>query len=156
MESPAPKPWPRRLGLSFLLFTTILFVAIIAWWPISLYAVLGGAYIGNLPSGQAYDSTTFEFRFGDETRFVADPGNHLQWVFGELPDSIGVDGRNRRIVYNEPKAIIKSRRDSLDVQNDSVKHKGWMGIWDHGTHFFVDADGVVQQSKPALIDPDRH
>jgi hypothetical protein len=32
----------------------------------------------------------------------------------------------------------------MDVQIGSLKHKGYMGIWDKGTHFVVDSDGVVQ------------
>lgn len=68
----------------------------------------------------------------------------MQWVYGELPDFITVADGKRLVVYNEPKAIIKSWGDSMDVQDDSLKHKGYMGIWDEGTHFIIDSSGEVQ------------
>ncbi len=49
------------------------------------------------------------FRYGYATRFVDDPHNKMQWVFGALPDSITVDDAGLRlIVYNSHNAIIKS------------------------------------------------
>jgi hypothetical protein len=104
-------------------------------------------YIGFRPAGEQYKTTEFEFRFGHATRYVHDPGNHMQWVYGELPDSITVQNGVRQIVYNEPKAIIKSWRDSMDVQNGSLKHKGYMGIWSTGIHFDVDSHGVIQERQ---------
>ena len=124
------------LATSLVVFTCLILVVCLIF-P-------GVHYIGWRPQGEPYDSTEFEFRFGDATRFVSDPGNHMQWVFGDLPDSITVTNRTRLIVYNEPKAVMKSWGDSMDVQIGSLKHKGYMGIWDNGTHFVVDSDGVVQ------------
>ena len=109
-------------------------------WP----AWLMGHYIGWLPWGQPYSRTRFEFRFGAVHRIVEDPGNHMQWVFGEFPDSITVTDGVRLIVYDEPKAIIKSWGDSMDAQHSSLKHKGYMGIWSEGKSFSVDSNGVVQ------------
>lgn len=123
--------------IAFVIFATTLFI-----WLVSP----GITYIGFRPSGEQYSKTVFEFRFGHATRFVDDPGNHMQWVYGQLPDSITVENGLRRIVYNEPKAIIKSWADSIDAQDDTLKHKGYMGIWSKGTNFTVDQDGVVQES----------
>jgi hypothetical protein len=67
----------------------------------------------------------------------------MQWVYGGPPDSITVENGVRLIVYDEPKAVIKSWNDSMDVQDDSLKHKGYMGIWDEGTRFDVDSSGVI-------------
>ena len=36
---------------------------------------------------------------------------------------------------------------TLDAQDDTLKHKGYMGIWSKGTNFTVDQDGVVQESQ---------
>ncbi len=33
----------------------------------------------------------------------------------------------------------------MDAQQDSLKHKGWMGILSPGTHFVIDKEGVVQE-----------
>jgi hypothetical protein len=105
----------------------------------------GITYIGFRPSGERYAKTVFEFRYGHATRYVDDPGNQMQWVYGALPDSITVENGIRKIVYNEPKAIIKSSNDSMDAQIDKLKHKGYMGIWSDGTDFFVDKQGVVHE-----------
>ena len=113
------------------------------WWPI-WFTVTGGRYIGFHPSVASYSSTVFEFRYGHATRFVDDPYNRMQWVLGGLPDSISVSNNQRMIVYNSPKAIIKSWGDAMDVMEDSLKHKGYMGVWDEETHFRVDWRGVIQ------------
>lgn len=86
----------------------------------------------------------FEFRFGHATRFVDDPGNHMQWVYGGLPDSITVQNGVRKIVYYKPNAIIKSWGDSMEAQDDYFRHKGYMGVWSTNTHFVVDQNGVIQ------------
>ena len=107
----------------------------------------GITYIGYRPSGEKYSRTEFEFRYGHATRFVDDPGNHMQWVYGQLPDSITVENGVRKVVYIEPKAIVKSWSDSMDVQDGTLKHKGYMGIWSTGTHFSVDSNGEIQESQ---------
>jgi hypothetical protein len=107
----------------------------------------GITYIGFRPAGEQYKTTEFEFRFGHATRHVYDPGNHMQWVYGALPDSIIVQNGVRQIVYNEPKAIIKSWGDSLDAQGAYLKHKGYMGNYSNGTHFDVDSAGVIHERR---------
>lgn len=114
------------------------------WWPI-WFTMLGGHYIGMSPPGETYSTTRFEFRFGLATRIVEDPHNKMQWVFGGRPDSIAVVNGCRVVVYNTPTGIIKSWGDSMDVQSDSLKHKGYMGIWSYGTQFQIDEHGVVQE-----------
>ena len=96
-------------------------------------------------SGGQYSTTRFEFRFGHAIRAVEDPHNKMQWIFGDAPDSIDVTNGRRLIVYNQPGAIIKSWGDSMDVQNGSLKHKGYMGIWSEGINFQIDKHGVVQE-----------
>ena len=114
------------------------------WWPI-YFTLTGGRYIGNRPSGKPYTATKFEFRYGPATRFVSDPHNMMQWVYGELPDSIEVDKKGLRlVVYNSHDAIIKSWGDSMEAYPDSFFHKGYMGIWDDGVVFNIDSDGVVR------------
>jgi hypothetical protein len=100
--------------------------------------------IESLPKGEQYKTTRFEFRYGKATRVVDDPENHMQRVYGGMPDSITVTDGIRLIVYNEPKAVIKSRSDSMDVMNDSLKHGGYMGMSSTGTNFVVDHNGVIQ------------
>ncbi|EMB15733.1 hypothetical protein RE6C_03535 [Rhodopirellula europaea 6C] len=95
------------------------------------------------PVGTAFTSTQFEFRFGVATRTVDDQWNRLRYVYGELPDSISVENGRRTIVYDSPKCIIKSTADSIDVQDDTVHHKGYMGIWSDDLHFTVASDGMV-------------
>lgn len=90
------------------------------------------------------ESTRFEFRYGHATRVVEDSGNHMQWVYGGMPDSITVRDGKRLVVCDEPKAIIKSWADSMEANDDDFHHKGYMGIWSDGTHFWVDGGGVVQ------------
>ena len=104
----------------------------------------GVHYLGWLPSGQNYQRTRFEFRFGTAHRVVDDPGNHMQWVYGGMPDSISVENGTRVIVYNEPKAINKSWNDSMEGQTDAFHHKGYMGVWSDETHYEIDKNGVVQ------------
>jgi len=78
------------------------------WWPI-YFTFSGGRYIGSKPPGESYTATQFEFRYGNATRVVKDPYNKMQWVFGQLPDSIEVDKTGMRlIVYNSHNAIVKS------------------------------------------------
>lgn len=125
-----------------MLVTLILAPTLFVW-----FVSPGITYIGFRPAGEQYKTTEFEFRFGHATRYVHDPGNHMQWVYGELPDFITVQNGVRQIVYNEPKAIIKSWGDSMDAQSDSLKHKGYMGIWSTGTHFDVDSQGVIQERQ---------
>jgi hypothetical protein len=112
-------------------------------WPAYFFGT-GGKYIGSLPKGQTYTSTKFEFRYGRKTRHISDPFNQLQWVYGGLPDSITVTNGQRLIVYDEPKAVIKSSKDSVDVQETYTKHKGYMGIFEDGTHYTVDRDGIIK------------
>ena len=114
------------------------------WWPI-WFVALGGRYIGNSPSGLSYSTTRFEFHYGHATRIVEDPHNKMQWVFGDYPDSISVVNGCRIVTCNRPARIFKSRGDSMDVQDDSVKHKGYMGIWSDATQFRIDKYGVVQE-----------
>ena len=97
------------------------------------------------PNSTHYSTTRFEFNYGHAVRIVDDPHNRMQWVFGNSPELIEVVNGQRRIVYNEHGAIIKSNGDAIDVQNDMLKHKGWMGIWSEGTHFTIDTNGVVQE-----------
>ena len=103
-------------------------------------------YIGTKPNGESYNTTKFEFRYGYATRFVDDPYNKMQWIFGDLPDSITVDDSGvRLIVYNSHRAIIKSWADSMEVYPDSFKHKGYMGIWDdEQENFVVDSTGTIE------------
>jgi len=103
-------------------------------------------YIGNKPNGESYSATKFEFRYGYATRFVDDPHNKMQWIFGDLPDSITVDKSGvRLIVYNSHNAIIKSWTDAMEAYPDSFKHKGYMGIWDDQQEkFAVDSTGTIE------------
>ncbi|QEG34426.1 hypothetical protein [Bythopirellula goksoeyrii] len=123
-----------------------LFILVTA--PVFLYWFVFPApkYIGNKPNGESYIATKFEFRYGYATRFVDDPHNKMQWVFGELPDSITVDDSGLRlIVYNSHNAIIKSSIDSMEAYDDSFKHKGYMGIWDDERESFaVDSSGTIE------------
>jgi hypothetical protein len=107
------------------------------------------------PLGKQYTKTRFEFRYGKVTRIVDDPRNQMQWVYGDLPYSISVTNGTRLIVYRQPSAIIKSRKDSMEVFTDSFKHKGYMGISDkEGKHFVVDKNGIVQrQVEPKSPQP---
>lgn len=123
----------------------ILAVLFIAPFLFFLFVFPSVHYIGWLPSGESYKATRIEFRFGHATRVVEDPENHMQWIYGEMPDSIAVTDGIRLIVYNEPKAIMKSWGDSMDAQQNSLKHKGWMGIWSNGDHFVIDSNGVVHE-----------
>lgn len=100
--------------------------------------------MGELPEGETYTSTRFEFRYGPVTRIVEDPHSKMQWIYGELPDSISVCEGERLVIYNSLGAVIKLRNDSMDVQHDSVQHKGYMGIWTGGSHFVVNEDGVIE------------
>ena len=54
--------------------------------------------ISELPVGQPYSDTRFEFRYGNQHRVVEDPSNRMRWVFGELPDEISVVDGIRLIV----------------------------------------------------------
>ena len=103
-------------------------------------------YIGNKPQGKSYAATKFEYRYGYATRFVDDPHSKMQWVFGDLPDSISVDDSGLRlIVYNSHNAIIKSWTDSMEVYDDSFRHKGHKGIWDDEQEsFVVDSRGTIE------------
>jgi len=112
------------------------------WWPI-WFTLMGGRYIGGV--GSKYSTTRFEFRYGHATRIVDDPHNRMQWIIGDLPDSITVTDGQRVIVYDHLGAIIKSSGDSMEVQYDSFKHKGWMGVRSDGTYFTIDSQGVVQE-----------
>jgi hypothetical protein len=133
---------PRRsavLGIAL----GVLGLLFIPTFYLSLFVFPGTHDLGSLPRNASYTSTRFEFRYGHALRVVDDPGNHMQWVYGGMPDSITVKNGQRLIVYKEPRAVIKSRQDSMDVQNETLKHKGYMGVWSKGTHFFVDDDGVI-------------
>ena len=103
-----------------------------------------GHHIGALPEGERYASTRFEFRYGHATRVIDDPENQMQWVYGEMPDSITVTNGTRLIIYNGQKAVIKSRRDSMDAHPDSLQHGGYLGMWSRNINFVVDHDGVIQ------------
>ena len=100
--------------------------------------------ITSLPGGEHYKSTRFEFRYGKATRVVDDPENHMQRVYGKMPDSITVKDGIRLIVYNEQKAVIHSRKDSMDAFPDSLQHGGHMGMSSTATNFVVDHNGVIQ------------
>lgn len=114
------------------------------WWPI-YFTFSGGRYIGSKPPGESYTATQFEFRYGNATRVVKDPYNKMQWVFGQLPDSIEVDKTGMRlIVYNSHNAIVKSWEDSMEAYPNSFYHKGYMGIWDDGITFTIDSKGIVR------------
>lgn len=116
--------------------------------PVSVFVFLfpGFSYLGFRPLGEPYTATKFEFRYGHTTRFVDDPHNQMKWVYGDLPDSVTVTNGVRTIVYDKSSAIIKSSSDSMQADDDSFRHKGYMGIWSKGTHFSVDSSGVIQES----------
>ncbi|MDA0811233.1 MAG: hypothetical protein O3C21_02415 [Verrucomicrobia bacterium] len=99
--------------------------------------------IDDLPRSVSYSHTVFEFRYGSKTRRILDPHSQLKFIHGKLPDSITVDNGERLVVFLEPKAVIASLRDSVDVQADSVHYRGWMGIFSPETEFIVDSDGMV-------------
>ena len=100
--------------------------------------------ISALPKDTPYTSTRFEFRYGPATRVVDDPGNHLQKVYGGMPDSITVKDGIRLIVYKEQKAVIHSQRDSMDAFPDKLQYGGHMGMSSTATNFVVDQNGVIQ------------
>lgn len=108
---------------------------------------VGANFIGALPNGQAYETTRFEFRFGHCTRVVRDPYNQMQWIIGNLPNSIEVIEGTRIVVYDSPGAIIKSPADSMEVSADTMKYHGYMGIWSDGAAFIVDSEGFVQPDE---------
>lgn len=108
-----------------------------------------------LPVGHEYSATKYEFRYGAATRTIDDEWSRLRYVYGALPDAITVTDGQRVIVYNSPKCIIKSSADAIDVQNDTVKHKGYMGIWSDDLHFEIDRNGVVQIASDKNVEPCR-
>tara|TARA_A100000171_G_scaffold45241_1_gene48754 strand:+ start:261 stop:725 length:465 start_codon:yes stop_codon:yes gene_type:complete len=109
--------------------------------------------LAKLPVGQEYSATKYEFRYGAATRTIDDKWNRLRFVYGELPDAITVTDGQRLIVYNSPKCIIKSSADAIDVQDDTVQHKGYMGIWSDDLHFEIDRSGVVQLADDKPVEP---
>ena len=135
-SDPTSRSYGRTLGYLLIM---------LAFFSLASLLVPRVTYLGLYPDGETYTATRFVFRFGHTTRIVDDPNNHMQWVYGDPPDSITVANGIRTIVYNEPKAIVKSWRDSIDVQQYHLKHKGWMGLFSDGTHFLVDGDGVIQE-----------
>ncbi|MFT6243155.1 MAG: hypothetical protein ACJAQT_005269 [Akkermansiaceae bacterium] len=98
----------------------------------------------DMPDGEAYTSTRFEFRYGPRVRVIDDPGNHLRYGYGDLPDEISVTGGTRLIVFNAQKAVIKSEEDSIDVHPDSVSHKGYMGVSSTNANYVIDSAGELQ------------
>jgi len=68
----------------------------------------------------------------------------MQRIYGKMPDSITVTDGIRQIVYNEQKAVIHSKNDSMDAFPDSLQHGGYMGMSSTGTYFVVDHNGVIQ------------
>lgn len=125
-------------ALVYTSFIVVLFIPI--FWPIS-----PAGDLSNLPQGETFAGTRFEFRYGHTTRVVEDPGNHLKVVYGEMPDSITVENGIRIIIYNEHKSVIKSQNDSMDVQDDDVSLRGYMGFSSDASHFVVDEDGYVNE-----------
>ena len=129
------------LIVSALFFASVIVVLIITtYWSIN-----PAGDLSNLPHGETFTGTRFEFRYGHATRIVEDPGNHLKLVYGEMPDSIKIENGLRIIIYNEPKSVIKSQKDSIDVQDYEVSLRGYMGIRSGATHFVVDEDGYVNE-----------
>jgi hypothetical protein len=101
-----------------------------------------------LPPGQPYNKTAFEFRYGHALRTVLDPHNQMQWCYGGLPNSVTVKDKVRHIVFNAPGATIKSRTDSIEVLDDTVHYRGYMGIWSKEAVFLVDRNGAVNPAPP--------
>lgn len=148
IKTEVPEPVPvRKQSRSCLRSCLVALLIVVAFLTFVYWFVFPAPkYIGNKPHGKSYSATKFEFRYGYATRFVDDQHNKMQWVFGDLPDSITVDDSGLRlIVYNSHNAIIKSWADSMEVYEDSFKHKGYMGIWDHGQEsFVVDSSGTIE------------
>ncbi|MCE9607670.1 MAG: hypothetical protein K8U03_22510 [Planctomycetia bacterium] len=133
----------RSRGGALLCFG-VAFAPVLVSYFIVQFGLPGIHYIGGKPDGVPYVSTRFEFRFGHKMRIVDDPGNHMQWVYGEMPRLITVADGIRLIIYDEPGAIIKSSQDSMEVDEHFLRHKGYMGVWSNETRFLVDTAGMVQ------------
>lgn len=104
-------------------------------------------HTNEISKDETYTSTQFEFRYGVVTRIIEDPHNKIEWICGELPDSVLISEGQRLIVYNSQKAVFKSHNDSIDVHPDSVSHKGYMGISSNHTHFVVDLEGYLMEVR---------
>lgn len=102
-------------------------------------------HINTIPEGETYTATRFEFRYGHRTRLVEDPYNKIEWISGELPDAVSVTEGERVIIYNSPKAVLKSPKDSIDVQPASLSYGGYLGVSSEGVHFVVDSDGFLRE-----------
>lgn len=144
---------PMRLKRYAIVCITVALGVFVACSGAIWYVLRPDHDLAPLPAGTAYTSTRFEFRYGVETRTVDDNWNRLRYVYGELPDTISVVNGQRLIVYNSPKCIIKSSADSIDVQNDTVQHKGYMGIWSDDSYFTIDCDGIVHLAADGNAKP---
>ena len=97
-----------------------------------------------LPKGKNYTTTRFEFRYGPHTRVIEDPHNHIKQGYGDLPDSISVSKGKRLIVFKSQKAVLKTTTDSIDVFDEKVSHKGYMGVNSTELEYFIDSSGELQ------------
>ncbi len=90
-----------------------------------------------------YKGTRFEYRYGETDRVMYDPYDNFRWIYGNKPDEIFVDKGTRVVVYNNAGAIIKSKKDDIEVRNDEVHTMGWMGAYTDATRFKADKDGFI-------------
>lgn len=130
----------RFLRVSFFVFLGLIAAVIFTIW----WSGRPDYDLRDMPDGEDYTSTRFEYRYGLRVRVIEDPGNHLRYGYGDLPDEIFVSGEIRVIVFNAQKAVIKSEEDSIDVFSDCVSHKGYMGVRSSNANYVIDSAGLLQ------------
>lgn len=89
--------------------------------------------------------TEFVFNFKNQNITLRDPFSKIHTVFIRrkyLENSFFVkcNGKKRVIILKEG-AILKSNKDSIDIERNSQKLHGYMGIFTNNSCYYVDHEG---------------
>ena len=75
--------------------------------------------------------TTFIFAFDEYNIIVNDTRNNVKLIYCSRGDIVTIkNSKKKRNIFLYKGAILKTSKDSIDIEEDYVKLKGYMGIID--------------------------
>ncbi len=102
-------------------------------------------YIDHLPTGAPYEKTKYIYEWPNNVGVVHDDKNLIKTIYGYDPifTKIAVIDGVRIITFVNAGAILKTNRDSIQIDQKDSRYMGYMGAWTDCREFSINSDGIV-------------
>jgi len=134
-----------KVLLFLILVFIVIFIALIFYQSTTSDMDYREISLNNNMVKSKFNQTKFIFIFDEENKTVVDSYNLVHKIHIGLENENKIDINminNQRLIQIKNGAILKTDNDSVDVEKEFTKLKGYMGIWDkEHTKFYVDKNG---------------